>query len=315
MITEYVLAGENIFPEGITEDPDGRTFYVSGSASGTIFRGRVDAPEVEEWQPAGADGRTCALGMAVDARGRLLVCGGETGYVFGYDTAGGQLTDRVRVPATDTLLNDVFVVGDTAYVTDSARSVLWRIALGDRLGEPEEWLDLGDAESTPYLNGIVAVHDGATLLVAAQGTEVLWRVDIAARRAEPVDLGGMNLAADGMVMVGGRLCTCDNVEEPDGTVRYFLSTFTLSEDARSATLAGRLERPELETPTTVAYLDGRFYLVNSQFRARHHGAVAPPFTVAAVTLPASERGAGRHRDAARHGPVPEISPGWQPARR
>ncbi|MGY0235860.1 SMP-30/gluconolactonase/LRE family protein [Longispora urticae] len=284
MITEYTVPGGAVFPEGITGDPDGSTFYVSSSRDGTIFRGRIDAPELEVWQPAGADGRTSALGMAVDGSGRLLVCGSETGYVFGYDTATGALVDRVRVPTDEgTLLNDVCVVGGHAFVTDSQRPVVWRCALGDRLGEPEEWVDLGDADRTPFLNGIVAVHDGATLLVAAQGTEVLWRVDVATRAAERVDLGGLALSADGMVLVDGLLYTCDNVEEPDGAVRFFLSAFRLAADARSGELVGRLERSAADTPTTVAYLADRFYLVNSQLMADRSGQAGPPFTISAVT--------------------------------
>ena len=64
MITEYVLPGDAVFPEGIAEDPNGVTFYVSSENGGAVFRGRTDAPELEAWLPAGADGRTQALGTA-----------------------------------------------------------------------------------------------------------------------------------------------------------------------------------------------------------------------------------------------------------
>lgn len=43
---------------------------------------------------------------------------------------------------------------------------------------------------------------------------------------------------------------------------------------------------QYDTPTTLAYLDGRLYLVNSQFGARRRGAAAPPFTVSALPPPA-----------------------------
>ena len=284
MIIEYTMPGEDIFPEGITEDPDGNTFYVSSSRQGTIFRGRVDDGALAVWQPGGVDGRTTALGLAVDGHGRLLVCGSETGYLFCYDTASGALVDRVRVPVGESLLNDVCVAGGYAYVTDSKRPVLWRVRLGERVGEPDEWIDLGEAELTPYLNGIVELHDGATLLVAAQGTEVLWRVDVASKAAEKVDLGGLRLAADGMVVVDGLLYTCDNVEEADGTVRYFLSALRLTADARAGELVGRWERPMTDSPTTVAHLGGRFYVVNSQFSAVRLGTATAPFTVSALVV-------------------------------
>jgi len=289
VITDYVLPGEAVFPEGITEDPDGVTFYVSSENDGTIFRGHIDKPELEVWQPAGADGRTQALGMAVDGAGRLLVCGGETGHLFAYDIRTGARQARHTIPAEATLLNDVCVTGGYAYVTDSRRPVIWRLKLAGEVGEPEEWLDLtafgAAAGDLHYLNGIVATHDGTTLLVAAQGTGVLWRVDVAARTASRVDLGGVRVNGDGLCFVGNLLYVCDNTDEPDGSARFWLSALHPSADARAAALAGRWERPAEQTPTTLAYLDGRLYLVNSQFHARHAGTAAPPFTVSALTPP------------------------------
>jgi sugar lactone lactonase YvrE len=290
VITEYVVPGDAVFPEGITEDPDGVTFYVSSEHDGTIFRGRTDTPRLEPWQQAGADGRTQALGLAVDGAGRLLVCGGSTGHLFAYGTRTGELAARRTVPSHPALLNDVCVTGGHAYVTDSQRPVIWRFPVSGDIGEPEEWLDLTEHGAAPgelhYLNGIVAAHDGATLLVAAQGTGVLWRADVAARTASPVDLGGERVNGDGLAFAGGLLYACDNTDEPDGSVRYWLTALRLSADARAATLAGRWERPLADTPTTLAYLDGRLYLVNSQFGARRRGTAAPPFTVSALARPA-----------------------------
>jgi hypothetical protein len=148
-----------------------------------------------------------------------------------------------------------------------------------RAGEPEEWLDLTEhgaaAGELHYLNGIVAAHDRATLLVAAQGTGVLWRADVGARAASPVDLGGERVNGDGLAFAGGLLYACDNTDEPDGSVRYWLTALRLSADARAATLAGRWERQLADTPTTLAYLDGRLYQVNSQFGARRGAAALP----------------------------------------
>lgn len=290
MFNDYVVPGESVFPEGITEHPDGMTFYVSSSHDGTIFEGRIDTPELKVWQPAGVDGRTQALGMAVDSAGRLLVCGGSTGHLFAYDTATGDLLAKHTVPATPTLLNDVCVVGDYAYVTDSQRPVVWRFSTTDDIGAPQDWLDLtafgAASQEIHYLNGILATHGGATLLVAAQGTGALWRVDVATRTASLVDLGGLIVNGDGMVFVDELLYVCDNTDEPDGSARFWLTALRPSEDARAAELVGRWERDAADTPTTVAYLDGRLYTVNSQFAARGAGTAAPPFTVSAMGPPA-----------------------------
>ncbi|GIG65861.1 SMP-30/gluconolactonase/LRE family protein [Phytomonospora endophytica] len=283
----YVVHGDKVFPEGITEDPDGRGFYVSGSADGTIYRGERGVPDTEVWQEAGSDGRDCALGMAADPYGRLLVCGGKDGVLYAYDLATGALVARRAVGTEPTLLNDVCVLGDHAYVTDSLRPVVWRFGLGaDGVGEAEELVGLtshdpGDA----YLNGIVPTPDGDGLLVAAQGTGELWRVEVATRTASRVDLGGVPVNGDGMVWVGDVLYVCDNTDEPDGSVRYWLTALRLDGTHR-AVLAGRWEQRPEDTPTTVAHVGGRLLLVHSQFAMRRLGRpVEPPFTVGELDPP------------------------------
>ncbi|MEV0646921.1 hypothetical protein AB0I28_16810 [Phytomonospora sp. NPDC050363] len=283
----YVIPGEAVFPEGVTEAPDGRGFFVSGSADGTIFRGELGGGDLTVWGPAGSDGRDSALGMTVDPHGRLLVCGGKSGVLFAYDLATGALAARRPVGAEPTLLNDVCVLDGHAYVTDSLRPVVWRFALApDSVGPAEEYFDLtphdpGDA----YLNGIVPTRDGTGLYAAAQGTGELWRLDPATRAAARVDLGGVPVNGDGMVWVDDVLYVCDNTDEPDGSARYWLTALHLADDGRSGVLAGRWERTVADTPTTVAYVGGRLLLVNSQFGARREGTAKAPFTVSEVGVP------------------------------
>ncbi len=268
------MPGEGVHPEGIAEDPDGVTFYVSSARQGTIFRGRLDRQELEIWQPAGVDGRTNSLGMTVDGRGRLLVCGHRSGHLFAYDTRTGALVWRQRVPSADPMLNDVCVVGEHAYVTDSHSPIVWRFPLDG--GDPAEWADLGEAQLRPYLNGVVA-HEGG-LLVAAQGTEVLWRVDLASRETTRLADG---IAADGMMIVDDILWACDNNDKG-----FYLSGYRLSP---TVSLVHRITLPTDDTPTTVAHLGGRALVVNSQFIPGREGRAAPPFTVTAVELPGAHR--------------------------
>jgi Cu-Zn family superoxide dismutase len=302
VINEYILPGEQVFPEGITEDPDGVTFYVSSARDGTVFRGRTDRDQVDVWLPGGADGRTEALGMAVDHAGRLLVCGGSTGHLFAVDRASGALAARYPVPSSATLLNDVCVLDGCAYVTDSVRPVVWRLPLDGEPGDPGDpsrtggpgqpavWVDLTGFGARPdvehYLNGIASTGTGGPLVVAAQGAGVLWRVDVTSAEAVPIDLGGVTVNGDGMVVVGDLLYVCDNSDEPDGSVRFWLTALRLTADARRGELVGRWERPYADTPTTAAYLGGRLYLVNSQFAAARDGTAKAPFTVSALAPPA-----------------------------
>lgn len=284
VLSEYLLPGDGVFPEGITEDPDGTTFYVSSYARGTIFRGHLDRAETEVWLTAGADGRTKAAGMAVDPAGRLLVCGGDTGRLFAYETGGGTLVASHLVPGPS-LLNDVCVAEGYAYLTDSVRPVLWRVPLGDAVGAPEEWLTVPDPGELPYLNGIVALDAGATLLVAAQGTGRLWRVEVSSGTAEQVDVGGVPINGDGLVVVGDLVYVCDNIDRPDGGADYVLTALRPSPDRRSAALVGRWPQSHRDTPTTVAHLADRLLLVRSQFAGQHDGTAAAPFTVGAIPVP------------------------------
>lgn len=305
VITEYVLPGDEVFPEGIVADPDGLRFYVSSSKQGTIFRGRADRPLLDPWLPGGADGRTHALGLAVDGAGRLFVAGGPTGHLFAYDTATGELLARRTVPASPSNLNDMYIAGDHAYVTEAERPVVWRFALedgdggtGDRgFGEAEEWLDLAkfgaDPDAQHYLNGIIVTPDGKTLVTAAQATGTLWRIDIATATAERIDLGGVPVNGDGLEYVGDLLYICDNTDEPDGSFRMWLTAVRLADDARTGVVAERWERTAALSPTTLAYFGGRLYEVNSQVLAELAGeVVVPPFTVTASVPPVPGESAG-----------------------
>ncbi len=80
----YVLPGERVFPEGITEGPDG-DFFVGSTTDGTLFRIVTNREQAEVWSPGGADSRTELLGLHVDSRRRLVACGGSTGRLFVID--------------------------------------------------------------------------------------------------------------------------------------------------------------------------------------------------------------------------------------
>jgi sugar lactone lactonase YvrE len=293
-MSAYELPGDRVFPEGIAVGGDGRTFYVSGARDGAIYRGDVERPVLEVWQPPGVDGRDRATGMAIDDRGRLLVCGWTSGCLYAFDTATGEACGVWRAPAEKPALNDVAVHGGHAYVTDSGEPVIWRLALGDEPGEPgkpgkpERWLDLGEQGASreafaEFLNGIVATPDGRSLVVAAQATGVLWRIDLATTKAERVPLD-TPVNGDGLAYVGDTLYICDNTDEPDGSVRYWLTAV----DVEAGVLLGRWERPHDDSPTTLAEAQGRLLLVNSQFAADRHGRARAPFTISALAPPREE---------------------------
>jgi Cu-Zn family superoxide dismutase len=292
LFDRYVLPGDRVFPEGITEGPD-HTFFVGSTTDGTLFRIRPDRPEAEVWSPGGRDGRTELLGLHVDPRGRLVACGGSTGSLFVYDAATGALVARRTVPADRALLNDVVTDAGSAYVTDSARPVLWRLPLdtdgAGAVGEPELLADLADAgaDEDSFLNGIV-LDDGA-LLVAAQGGGVLWRVEPETGTATGVDLGGLELGADGLLLravpEGTLLLGVTNRGESRESLTFAVTVLRLAEDRRSAELVAELPLPaeEYDVPTTIADDGDRLLVVCGQ--VLHPEQPRPPFLVRGLDLP------------------------------
>lgn len=284
-----------MFPEGITEGPDG-TFFVGSSNDGTLFRIHRDRREAEVWSEAGRDGRTELLGLHVDPRGRLVCCGASTGLVFVYDVASGALVARRRVPSETALLNDVVTDHAFAYVTDSARPVLWRVPLdvdgAGGVGEPELWVDLGQAGAPDdsFLNGIVVDRDRGVLLVVAQVYGALWRVDLATGEPVPVDCAGLELGADGMLLRDAagqtRLLGLTNRGETRETVTFALTVLRLDEDRRCAELVTEVPLPveEYDVPTTLAEDGDRVLVVCGQ--VMHPDDPRPPFVVRALPLPA-----------------------------
>ncbi len=272
----YVLPGTNVFPEGITAR--GRTFYVTSTATGAVFRGDVKDQQVQTFLPGGQDGRTTAIGLEVSPDGdRLVVAGGATGLVFVYDTSSGELVARFSNGLTgreQTFLNDVaFDRAGNAYVTDSVNDVLYRIpaAQVERGASGTQSLPVFvDFTGTAFgyvagfnANGIAVTPDGRYAVVIQSNTGELFRIDLTTRRVQQVDVGGADLTAgDGIELRGRTLYVVRNRLEQIAEVR-------LSGDL----LRGRLVdattyREETAFPTTAAFAAGRLLVVNSQFDQR-----------------------------------------------
>lgn len=258
-------------PEGIVTGPGKDHFFSGSAADGTVFRCALDQEVAEIWLPAGGDGRDMALGMAVHDGARLVVCGGRNGGLFVYDLATRAL---VRKESVDGFLNDVCVVGDMAYVTDSSRPVLWRCDLS--ADGPMTEVSLAEAGPDAYLNGIVAVEHG--LLVAAQGTETLWRVD-----SEGMSIVAEGWGADGLLVDGDVLYGMCNVGETHEDAVFFLGALRLSDGGRKAEDLGRFIDERFDTPTTLDADGSRLLIVNAQFGRRADA--RPPFQVIVMDKP------------------------------
>ncbi|GAB2557460.1 SMP-30/gluconolactonase/LRE family protein [Kribbella endophytica] len=272
-ITAYHLPGDRVRPEGITLGPDG-TFFAGSSADGTLYRCALDQPIAEIWSPAGTDERTVALGLTTSP-GLLIVCGGKTGDLFLYDVASRTLVSRRHV---DGYLNDVCVIDNHAYATDSSQPIVWRFDLHSEA--PPTALDLPAAGPDAYLNGIVPTADNTALLIAAQGTELLLRLDLTNLSTTQL---ATDFAGDGLLLTGNTLIAVCNEGDTMATAQFFLAALTVSPDGRTATPLGRHTDPAFDTPTTLTTDGNRLLIVNAQLAKGP--AAAPPYEVIAIPLP------------------------------
>jgi Cu-Zn family superoxide dismutase len=297
----FELPGDEVYPEGVAFDPAFNVFYVGSTTDGTIFRGDLATGGVTVFSPGGADNRTIALGMKVNAQGRLIVAGGPTGMVWVYATANGSLLATFSNGLTEgTFLNDVTVgANGDVYVTDSINPVLYRIPAAQLGvgGDLEEFVDF-NGTALEYVegfnvNGAVVTLDGAYVIVIQSPTGRLFRIATADGTVEAIDTGDADLTAgDGLALAGQTLYVCRNQFEEIVPVE-------LSADFASGLAGESFTDPTLDFPTTIALVGGRQLLVvNSQFDAQESGNPELPFTVSLIDIPIVEAAT----------PVPEATP-------
>jgi DNA-binding beta-propeller fold protein YncE len=283
----YLLPGEQVFPEGVAYQSDTGDFYVGSTTDGTVFRGNVEGgpKEAEVFLEPESDGRTTAIGMDVDEKGRLFIAGGDTGRIFVYDT---ESTDQIgRLDTSDagaTFLNDVAVTPDgDAYVTDSLRPVLFRVpSTVDGVGDAEPWLNF---EETPAeyeegfnFNGIDATEEGRYLVAVQSNTGELFRIDIESKQVVEINLGGETLTnGDGLLLDGRTVYVVRNEQA-------LIVPVKLSGEYIRGKVGEPFTDPSFAFPTTIAKTDGRLLVVNSQFD-KQEGEAELPFTVSSVEVP------------------------------
>ncbi|MCW2956271.1 MAG: Superoxide dismutase [Thermoleophilia bacterium] len=276
------LPGERVFPEGIALDEPGRLMFVSSTTDGTIFSGPLDAERLEPLE-VGTGGPTQAIGLATGPDAALWVAGGDTGMVWRLDQAGGDVAGAHKAPGSGaTFLNDIAVAEDgTAYVTDSMRPVIYRIAPDAEADAPlEAWLDL-EGTAIEYgegfnLNGIEFTPDQEQLLVVQANTGGLFRIPVDGGEPEQVDLGGEALAGgDGLEVDGQRLYVVLGESGDVGVV-------DLDSDYGSGSVAASITDDGFARPTTVEKSGSQLLVVNSQFDAMESPEL--PFTVSVVDV-------------------------------
>ncbi|MEV4128463.1 superoxide dismutase [Nocardia sp. NPDC049707] len=274
--TAYELPGDRVYPEGIAVDPRTGDTYVGSYANGAVYRATPGAARAEIFLPEGADGRTTANGLKVDAAGRLWVIDSSAGVAV-YDTGSRALIARFDVTGTGpSLVNDLAITPDgSAYLTDSLRPVVYRVtpeqltaavAHGGKSDLTAQF-DLSTTIS-PHapdaftLNGIVSDDSGRYLLIVDMNAGALYRVATAANSPDPVSkvtMRGADLKhGDGLELHGSTLWAAQNASNT-------ITRWKITDDGATVELERTVTDESLRIPTTLVRSNDRTLVVSSQF--------------------------------------------------
>ncbi|HEX7005278.1 MAG TPA: PQQ-dependent dehydrogenase, methanol/ethanol family [Trueperaceae bacterium] len=289
VVYSYSIPGMEVYPECVAVGPDASTFYTASSANGTVYRGELGAKAATVLVPSDQAAIGQGLGVDVDEQGRLWVVGGSTGEIAVYDAESGETIAKLDTPAAEqTFLNDVVVSGGFAYITDSARPVIFRVAAGEQVGEVEAWLDL-EGTAIEYttgegmlgginLNGIDATSDGSYLLTVQMNTGELFRIDPESGSVSQIDLGGETL------MNGDGLAVHDGTAYVVRIANNEVVTVELSQDFSSGEVVNRFTHEQLSFPACAAVAGEDLLLANTQFNRQASQDPLIPFQVLSIPL-------------------------------
>ena len=261
-------------PEGIAYQARTRSFFVSITGDGAIYRGTLDSDTVAPFIP-GAAGQS-AVGIKVRGN-KLYVAGGMTGTITVYDLSTKQAIATFQTGAGG-FLNDLVVTrnGD-AWVTDSFRPTLWHVT-GKQVragGGTPQAIDVSAAFGTTpgefHANGIVALNSHRFVVVDST-TGTLERIDVHQGVATIQAITGVTLpGGDGMIRDRGRLVVVQ------GGPPAQLSFVKLTRSGRQGSLKATRTSTNLRGPSTVARARKLYLVVNADFATS-----TKPFTVAGL---------------------------------
>lgn len=220
-------------PEGVCWDPGAGVLWAGGEA-GQVYRVHLDHRRAEE--VARAPG--FVLGLAVDGRGRVVLCCSDRGLVCLLEQGAMRTIENgFRFPNYP-----AFAPDGTLYVSDSgswgrSNGRVWRLS-------PDGELDVFSEQLTDFPNGCAVTADGRYLWIVESFSPTVNRFDLQTGELELVTRlegtvpDGVAFTADGGVVV-----SCyrpDRIVHIDaaGTVQ------TVAEDPQGTLLGG---------PTNVAF--------------------------------------------------------------
>jgi len=247
-------------PMDIDSDAASGSFFVSTYNDGTIYRGRLNDPNVPVYIE-GTLGQT-AEGITI-ARGLLYMAGGISGQIRVYNLATKTQVGRYETGSGGELM-DLAVTGTgDVWATDGIRPVLWhltpqQVAAGS--GTPTALPiapEVAYSHSNNNLTGIVAMTN-QRLVVVSEGDGALYRIDLDSdtpRGRTITQISGATVhQGESMLLDGHRLVVADF---------HGLSIMNLSDDAQHATVDTRIRDPLFHETFSATHIADRYLTVNS----------------------------------------------------
>lgn len=294
-------------PEGIAISPKGEFFVGSlGTLAddnapivgGAIYRGDLKSGKGAILvEPAE---NQMAVGLTFDPRTNyLFVAGGMMGDIRVYAADRGELLAQYQVGGEGCLINDLAVLADGLYATDSFLNALYRIPLGpdgqlvaDAVGETITLSGdyaVGDGSYPFQANGIVATADGQAQIIVNSNTGKLYRIEPTTGVATAISLGDDNvLFGDGLVLDGTTLYVIENFANQIAVVE-------LAPDLATGEVVQVItkEAYAFTIPTTAAQFGDALYVVNARYEEVEPLVAGTPdidYAIMRVTKPALKEG-------------------------
>lgn len=268
---ETVALPDGLRPEGITSGP-GTRFYVGSLADGRIVTGDLLTGASRTLLP-GSAGRSLR-GLFWDSRTHLVWAAGSVGavgHVWAVNGRTGAVVQDTVVPGS-VFLNDLVVVGDSVWVTDSriVPDRLTRLRLTHRgapTGSAPTFVTLGGAwpqgdGAGINANGIRALPD-CSLILNNSRVGGLWQVDPATGVvvAIPVKGGPGITGGDGLELDGRTLY---NVRG-SGPAEVSVLRLKRTGSTWRAVWRGARTDETLDIPSTATLAGGWLWAVNARF--------------------------------------------------
>ncbi|MFB7497604.1 superoxide dismutase [Streptomyces sp. NPDC056161] len=248
-------------PEGISIGQQPYA-YLASRVDGAVHRVDLSTGQGTTVHP-GQTGAS-ANGLKVDTDGLVYLTSGTAGGTAKViDSADGRLLATYQLTdPTGHFINDVALVGDRAWYTDSYGPVLYGVPRGRKRGEVRALPLTGDwvqntAAGTINANGIVGTPDESALIVVNGGR--LYRVPVDTGEAAQITLSGTDALTygDGLLRIGHTLYVVQNRANQ-------VSVLDLDDKAGTATLTRTITDARLDVPTTAASYGDLLYLANAR---------------------------------------------------